>query len=162
MSYLTNYESCRALWGLQAVGAAVPVGAMDAEAAMKVELAEIEEGELREAVDRYGRAMDLVAGDISSSMGEEAVEPFLQSSLRQIRGHYPVVFEGVELDEGKLETDAILRNIAPLPAAERSQRVSEAMNDLIYAILLHVKMKLGMEVERRLSDRVARVLESVD
>jgi hypothetical protein len=135
---------------------------MDARAAMEVELDEMEEAALRETLERYAQALELVRGDLSSSLGEGAVEPFLQSSLRQIRGHYPAILDGVELEGGVLEADAVLRNLILLPSVERRDRVAEALNELVYAVLLHVKMKLGVEVERRISDRVARVLQTGD
>jgi hypothetical protein len=156
MSYLSNFETCRALYGLLAVGAFVISGSPEARA-VKGKAGQLDD-RLRKVLARYEDALETIRQELEGQAEPDAVDTFLQGSLRQIQGQYPAVLSGVRIRGGKLEEDSLLRNVAALPQEEREELTSEALSELLYATLLRVKVKFGVETEKRLSDQVTQVL----
>lgn len=148
MSYLSNFESLRILYGLVAAGVLVR-GAMEGQAAV-VEM----EYELEEIVDYYNRNYGAVYSFLQQKMGDKASE-FADGTVAQVSQLFPALFEGIELGTaGRVDFDQILANLGDKSHEQRKAVLVEGLNELTYGLLLEIGHKFGKEEQERVATSI--------
>jgi len=159
MSYLSNFETCKALWGFLCVGALAPV-VKEAAPPREAKKAPAETQELRRVVRRYVRAFDHLKEALGGE-GKGRFPAFLQGALLRVQEQHTDILGGFV--PARPPAEQIVESAQALeaaPAPGRPARLEEGLQDLLYAILLLVKVKRGPEEERRISEEITRILHS--
>ncbi len=139
MSYLTNFETLRILYGLVASGV-LERGAEE----IRSRLVE-REYELEEIVEYYNRNFAAVYTFLHEKLGDGAGE-FADDTVAQIAQLFPALFQGIELGSaGRVDFDQVLANLGDKSHAARKTVLAEGLNELTYALLLEVGRKFGKE-----------------
>jgi hypothetical protein len=164
MSYLSNFETCKALWGFLCVGALAPVAReKEKEAAPPPPpppKPRSETKEMGQVVQKYVRAFDHLK-DALGGDGESGFPAFLQGALQQVQEQHPEIlgsFAAAREPAEQIVESAQALEAGPTPG--RPARLEEGLQDLLYAILLLVKVKRGPEEEHRISEEITRILHS--
>lgn len=143
MSYLSNFETLRILYGLVAAGILVR-GAVESESRVQ-EL----EYELEEIVDFYNRNFGTVYTFLQGKLGEGAGE-FADKTVAQVSELFPVLFEGIELGSaGRVDFDQVLANLGDKSHEKKKAVLVEGLNELTYGLLHEIGREFGQEDQER-------------
>jgi hypothetical protein len=145
VSYLSNIETCRVLWALTVLGL-VRRGQPSEAAAREEGIARQErELDLESIVERFNQMLNRVYSFLQGRVGQEA-DDFMDEALARVAGQYELLFYGVDLKQyGRADYDQMLANVADLPADERRRLMLAALNELVAAIQLGVRERLGAQ-----------------
>lgn len=143
MSYLSNFETLRILYGLVAAGVLMR-GAVVSEARVQ-EL----EYELEEIVDYYNRNFGTVYTFLQQKLGEEA-GAFADKTVAEVSELFPQLFEGIELGSaGRVDFDQILANLGDKPHETKKVVLVDGLNELTYGLLHEIGRKFGQQDQER-------------
>ena len=145
VSYLSNIETCRVLWALTVLGL-VRRGQPSEAAAREEGIARQErELDLESIVERFNQMLNRVYSFLQGRVGPEA-DDFMDEALARVAGQYELLFYGVDLKQyGRADYDQMLANVADLPADERRRLMLAGLNELVAAIQLGVRERLGAQ-----------------
>ncbi len=145
VSYLSNIETCRVLWALMVLGL-VRRGQPSEAAAREEGIARQErELDLESIVERFNQMLNRIYSFLQGRVGHEA-DDFMDEALARIAGQYELLFYGVDLKQyGRADYDQLLANVADLPADERQRLMLAGLNELVAAIQLGVRERLGAQ-----------------
>jgi len=143
MSYLSNVDTCRVLWALMVLGA-VRRGQASEKAAREEGIASRErELDLESLVERFNQMLGRIYSFLHGRVGEN-VDVLMDEALSRIAGQYELLFYGVDLKQyGRADYDQMLANVADLPPDERRRLMLAGLNELVTAIQLGVRERLG-------------------
>jgi hypothetical protein len=140
MSYLSNFETLRILYGLVAAGV-LERGGVEESQSRQVEL----EYELEEIVDFYNRNVGAVYAYLKQKLGDKAGE-FADGTMARVSELFPVLFEGIELGTaGRVDFDQILANLGDKSHESKKAILVEGLNELIYGLLLEIGNRFGKQ-----------------
>ncbi len=149
MSYQTNFETLRILYGLVAAGV-LEQGGSAKTGARKVE----QEYELEEIVDFYNRNFGSVYSYLQEKLGDKAGE-FADTTVGQVSEFFPQLFEGIELGSaGRVDFDQILANLGDKSHEQKKTVLVEGLNELTYGLLLEIGHKFGQEEQESLTTNI--------
>jgi hypothetical protein len=145
VSYLSHLETCRVLWALTVLGV-VRRGQPGEAAAREEGIARHErELDLESIVERFNQMLSRIYAFLHGRVGEQ-VDAFMDEALARIAGQYELLFYGVDLKQyGRADYDQMLANVADLPADERRRLMLAGLNELVTAIQLGVRERLGAQ-----------------
>ena len=155
MSYLTNYETCRILWGLMIIGV---LEAVDSP----VEQLQDEAGgepqpDLQDLVENYNDVYSYIYDFAVQKLGEEA-DHLAMRAMDQVQHAVPDIARGLQLDTyGRLDFDALLKNLTPIPESGRVGVMTGALEEIIYALLYEVGSSCGADEQTRLSAEIQKL-----
>ena len=67
----------------------------------------------------------------------------------------PNMARGLTLDSyGRLDFDAILKNLAPIPEGGRKELVAGTLEEIVYSLLFEVGSHFGPEDQKRLTQEI--------
>jgi uncharacterized protein DUF4388 len=146
VSYLSHFETCRILWGLQVLGAVHRRGQKDpaAEEGMRAREREMDlEGIVEKFNQMFGRIFTFLQG----RLGRE-VDGFMDGVLDDVSRQYGSLFAGVDLKQyGRADFEQMLANVADLPPEQRKSLMVAGLNELVFVIQLAVRTRRGKEEE---------------
>lgn len=146
VSYLSHFETCRILWGLQVLGAVHRRGQKDpaAEEGMRAREREMDlEGIVEKFNQMFGRIFTFLQG----RLGRE-VDGFMDGVLDDVSRQYGSLFAGVDLKQyGRADFEQMLANVADLPPEQRKSLIVAGLNELVFVIQLAVRTRRGKEEE---------------
>jgi hypothetical protein len=144
-SYLSNLETCRLLWALTVLGV-VRKGQPGEKAAREEGIAREErELDLEGIVERFNQMLGRIHSFVHGRVGE-GVDALMDEALSRVAGQYELLFYGVDLKPyGRADYDQMLANVADLPADERRRLMLAGLNELVAAIQLGVRERLGVQ-----------------
>jgi hypothetical protein len=149
MSYLSNFETLRILYGLIAAGVLERGGVEEADS-HKVEM----EYELEEIVDYYNRNFGAVYAYLKEKMGDRASE-FADNTVARVSELFPVLFESIELGSaGRVDFDQILANLGDKTHESKKAVLVEGLNELTYGLLLEIGHHFGKREQERVSSSI--------
>jgi hypothetical protein len=149
MSYLSNFETLRILYGLVAAGA-LERGGVEESQFRQVEL----EYELEEIVDFYNRNVGAVYAYLRQKLGDKAGE-FADGTMTRVAELFPVLFEGIELrSAGRVDFDQILANLGDKSHESKKAILVEGLNELIYGLLLEIGNRFGKQEQETVSTSI--------
>jgi hypothetical protein len=145
VSYLTQFETCRILWALQILGV-VRRGAQDDTAEEGARERE-RELDLEAIVEKFNQMFGRIYTFLQGRLGR-GVDAFMEAVLDDVSRQYGSLFGGVDLKQyGRADFDQMLANVADLPAAQRKSLIVAGLNELVFAIQLGVRTRLGKQEE---------------
>jgi len=146
VSYLTHFETCRILWGLQVLGVVVRRGQKDS-AAEEGARAHERELDLEGIVEKFNQMFGRIYVFLQGRLGRE-VDAFMDTVLDDVSRQYGSLFAGVDLKQyGRADFEQMLANIADLPPEQRKSLMVAGLNELVFVIQLSVRTRFGKEEE---------------
>jgi len=152
LSYLSNFETLRILFGL------VSVGVLERGGGPERDLSRIEreqEYELEEIVDHYQRSFTAVYGFLEERLGEHA-DVVADRVVEEVSKQFPALFEGINLSGGvgRVDFDQLLANLGKGSQEEKRSALVNGLNELTYALLLTIGQKFGREDQDRVASQI--------
>jgi hypothetical protein len=146
LSFLTNFETMRILYGLVAVGVLERGG----EGGGKTRLVE-QEYELEEIVDHYNRNFGTVTAFLQQKLGDGAGE-FADGVVAEVSKQFSPLFEGIDLSSAaRVDFDQLLANLGEKPHDTKKALLVEGLNELTYGLLLEIGRQFGKEDQESIS-----------
>jgi hypothetical protein len=146
VSYLSHFETCRILWGLQVLGI---VGRRDRpdQAAEEGVRERERELDLEGIVEKFNQMFNRIYTFLQGRLGRE-VDGFMDAVLDDVSRQYGTLFAGVDLKQyGRADFEQMLANVADLPPEQRKSLMVAGLNELVFVIQLSVRTRFGKEEE---------------
>jgi hypothetical protein len=143
-SYLSNFVTCRTLWGLLSVNLV-----RDAESDVVVERrAAVEtEYELEALVERYNTAYQKIFGLVFQKVGDHVYD-FMDRVILQLSPETLPYLSGMSLvNEARLDFDQLLNNIISSGSTEHGPVFHSVLNELLYGWIIETKREFGEPME---------------
>jgi hypothetical protein len=157
MSYQSNFDTCLTLWALVCCGILTVVSSRDAESLFREQVAEFELTEIRDRVEAVNAALRATCDRLATEVGADRLRALLEGAFADvIDQHYDVLRE-VDLTTREVEPDLVVENVQAVDAGERKQLVEAALDDVVVALLLRVRLSVSPELERELAAEVSRL-----
>ena len=153
-SYLTNFVTCRTLWGLLTVNLA-----QDAQAAELDEkrVAEASEYELEDIVERYNTAFQQIFGMVLKKIGDHIYD-FMDRVVLQLSPETLPYLSGMNfVNEGRVDVDQLLTNLVASGSADRTAIVQKILDELLYGWIYEIRSEFGPQFDTD----VVRIAESL-
>lgn len=153
-SYLTNYATCRTLWGLLTVNLAQD--AMSAQLDEK-RVAEMSEYELEDVVERYNTAFQQIFAIVFQKIGDHIYD-FMDRVVLQLSPETLPYLSGMNfVNEGRVDVDQVLTNLIASGSADQNAVVQKILDELLYGWIYEIRTEFGHELE----SEVVRIAESL-
>ena len=147
VSYLTNFETCRALWAFLVLGLIRPGQAGDAAVAGEGVKQREDEMDLEHIVEQYNQMFSRIYTFLKGRLGE-GVDGFMGRALDEVSRQYGRLFDGVDLRTyGRADFETMLANVADLPADQRRSLMVSGLSELVFVMQLAVRTERGKEEE---------------
>ena len=147
VSYLSNFETCRALWSLLVLGVIRRGQAGDKEAVGEGVRERERELDLEEIVEKFNQMFSRIYTFLRGRLGD-SVDGFMDGCLEEVSRQYGALFDGVDLKHyGRADFEQMLTNVADLPPDQRKSLMVAALNELVFIIQLSVRTKHGPQEE---------------
>ncbi len=139
-SYLSNFVSCKTLWGLLTVNLI-----QDAEGAAVVETraAEESEYELAALVEKYNAAYQAIFNLVFQKIGDHIYD-FIDRVVLHLSPETMPYLSGMNMvNEGRIDFDQLLNNLIASGSQNQSLVVHTVLHELLYGWILEVKSEFG-------------------
>jgi hypothetical protein len=139
-SYLSNFVSCRTIWGLLTVNLL-----QDGVGAGVVESRAAEEGEyeLAAMVERYNGAFQGIFALVFKKIGDHIYD-FIDRVVLHVSPETLPYLSGMNLvNEGRIDFDQLLNNLIASGSENPNVIVHSVLNELLYGWILEVKAEFG-------------------
>jgi hypothetical protein len=147
VSYLSNFETCRALWALLVLGVIRRGQAGDREAVGEGVREKERELDLEEIVEKFNQMFSRIYTFLRGRLGD-SIDSFMDGCLEEVSRQYGALFDGVDLKHyGRADFEQMLTNVADLPPDQRKSLMVAALNELVFIIQLSVRTKYGPQEE---------------
>jgi hypothetical protein len=158
MSYLNNFETCRLLWAFMMVGALeVMESAPERTLSMDLAASADAESDLHDLVEKYNDVYSFIYDYTFDRIGEQTQE-MTRKAMHQVQDTMPNVTKDLKLDlYGRLDFDAILKNLAPIPENGRMELLTGALEEIVFALLYEIGSHFGPAEQQRLTNEVQRM-----
>jgi hypothetical protein len=145
VSYLSQFETCRLLWAMMVLGV-LRRGQPGEAAAREEDVAQREEElDLESIVERFNQMLNRIHSFLQGRVGQD-VDAFMDEAQARVAGQFEALFYGVDIKQyGRADYDQLLANVADLPPDERRRLMLEGLNELVTAIQLGVRERLGTQ-----------------
>jgi len=154
-SYLTNFATCRTIWGLLAVNLVQDANGSD-EAGVR-RAAEETEYELGGIVERYNTVYQKIFAIVFQKIGDHVYD-FLDRVVLHLSPETLPYLSGMTLvNEARIDVDQLLNNVIASGTADHAALVQNVLNELLYGWIYEVKSEFGTGAETE----VVRAAESL-
>ena len=143
-SYLSNFETCRALWGLLSVNLL-----RDAEGDVMEEkrAAEFSEYELEGIVEKYNSLFQSIFALVFQKIGDHVYD-FMDRVIRHLSPETMPYLSGMSMvNEARIDFDQLLNNLIASGSADHATIVQRVLNELLYGWIFEIKAEFGPAVE---------------
>lgn len=153
-SYLSNYATCRTVWGLLAVNLIEDAQAAD----LRVKrAAEESEYELEDVMEKYNTVFQQIFAIVFQKIGDHVYD-FMDRVVLHLSPDTLPYLSGMNLvNEGRIDFDQLLNNLIASGSADRNMVFHNVMNELLYGWIYEVRKEFGQELETR----VVRIAETL-
>lgn len=143
-SYLSNFLTCRTLWGLLAVNFVQDSGG---EAAGARRAAEENEYELEGVVEKYNSLFEAVFAQVFQKIGDHVYD-FMDRVVLHLSPETLPYLSGMSLvNEARIDVDQLLNNIVASGSKDHRAVVLDVLNELLYGWIIEIKTEFGAEME---------------
>ncbi len=150
MSYLSDFETYRLLWGFLAAGCIERIAQLDTR---KVE----SEAQVERMVDVYNQMFAYLHDTLFQGVGEAAEDLMIQA-IKDVTPQYPDLYRDVYVDaSGRVDTNQFYQNLLISATARRFTMAQAALNELLYNLVFVVKRELGTDAERQVAKRLQEI-----
>jgi len=139
-SYLSNFISCKTIWGLLTVNLI-----QDAQGASVTETRKAEESEyeLAALVERYNTAYESIFQIVFQKIGDHIYD-FIDRVVLHLSPDTMPYLSGMNLvNEGRIDFDQLLNNLISSGSENQGQVVHTVLHELLYGWILEVKSEFG-------------------
>ena len=139
-SYLSNFHTCRTIWGLLSVNLL-----QDAEETVVSEKrAAVEsEYELEGLVERYNGAYQAIFGIVFQKIGDHVYDFMDRVVLHLSPETVPYLSGMTFVNEGRIDFDQLYNNLIKSGSENHPQIVHNVLNELLYGWILEIKSEFG-------------------
>lgn len=144
-SYLSNFLTCRTLWGMLAVNLLqdnAEAGAIDEKRA-----AQQNEYELEAEIERYNTVFEKVFSIVFQKVGDHVYD-FMDRVVLHLSPETLPYLSGMTLvNEGRVDVDQLLNNVVASGSHDQSLVVRNVLKELLFGWVYEVKTEFGSEME---------------
>lgn len=147
-SYLSNFATCRTVWGLLAVNLL-----QDAESATVTEkrAAQESEYEMEALVERYNRAYETIFGMVFQKIGDHVYD-FMDRVVLHLSPETLPYLSGMNLvNEARIDFDQLLNNLIASGSEDHARVVHRVLNELLYGWIIEIKSEFGETMEKEVT-----------
>ncbi len=153
-SYLSNFLTCRTLWGLLAVDL---VQDSEKEELTEKMAAEESEYELEDVVERYNTVYQKIFALVFQKVGDHVYD-FMDRVVLHVSPETMPYLSGMNLvNEGRIDFDQLLNNLIASGSADQRAVVHNVLNELIYGWIYEIKSEFGTPMEAE----VVKIAQSI-
>ncbi len=155
LSYLSNFETLKIIWGLYVLHL------IREETEEKREKIDERNRELiiSGMVESYNNAYSTIYNGIYQIIGDEA-EEILSEVFSKLSPEYKKAISGNLFGPyGRLDYDALMDYVYREKIKDQMQFLQDFLNEVLYAWVLHVRLKFGNKVENVLEKAISEVRE---
>lgn len=153
-SYLSNFLTCRTLWGLLAVDL---VQDSQKEELTEKQAAEESEYELEDVVERYNTVYQKIFALVFQKVGDHVYD-FMDRVVLHVSPETMPYLSGMNLvNEGRIDFDQLLNNLIASGSADQRAVVHNVLNELIYGWIYEIKSEFGTPMEAE----VVKIAQSI-
>src|SRR3954454_11471070 len=143
-SYLTNFVTCRTLWGLLAVNLVQDAAG---EELFEKRAAAESEYELEGLVERYNGLFQTIFGKVFQRIGDHIYD-FMDRVLTHMSPDTMPYLSGMNLvNEARIDFDQLYNNLIASGSQDHSAVVQNVLNELLYGWILEIKAEFGPAAE---------------
>ena len=143
-SYLSNFATCRTLWGLLAVNL---IQDSVGEDLYERRAAEESEYELEGIVERYNTVFQQIFNLVFQKIGDHVYD-FMDRVVLHLSPETMPYLSGMNLvNEARIDFDQLLNNLIASGSADQASVVHNVLNELLYGWIYEIKMEFGAAVE---------------
>ena len=153
-SYLSNFVTCRTLWGLLAVDL---VQDSHQEELSEKRAAEESEYELEDIVERYNTVFQQIFALVFQKIGDHVYDFADRVVLHLSPDTMPYLSGTTLVNEARVDFDQLLNNLIASGSHDQRAVVQNVLNELLYGWIYEIKREFGAEAE----SQVVRIAESV-
>ena len=144
-SYLSNFVTCRTVWGLLAVN--LIEDAASAELDVK-RAAEETEYELEALVERYNTAFQRIFAAVFQRIGDHVYD-FMDRVVLHVAPETMPYLSGMNLvNEARIDFDQLYNNLVASGSHDHPAVVHAVLNELLYGWIFEIKSEFGQSLER--------------
>jgi hypothetical protein len=150
-SYLSNFVTCRTVWGLLAVNLV-----QDAESEVVDEKRAAQESEyaMEALVERYNRAFETIFGMVFQKIGDHIYD-FMDRVVLHLSPDTLPYLSGMNLvNEARIDFDQLLNNLISSGSQNHAEVVHSVLDELLYGWVLEIKAEFGEPMEREIAPLV--------
>lgn len=153
-SYLSNFVTCRTLWGLLTVNL---VQDSEQEELSEKRAAEESEYELEGIVERYNTVFQQIFALVFQKIGDHVYD-FVDRVVLHLSPDTMPYLSGMNLvNEARIDFDQLLINIIASGSHDQRAVVNSVLNELLYGWIYEVKSEFGQPMETQ----VVKIAESI-
>jgi hypothetical protein len=144
-SYLSNYVTCRTVWGLLSVNLV-----HDAESDVMVEkrAAIQSEYELEALVERYNTAFQKIFAIVMQKIGDHVYDFMDRVVLQLSPGTLPYLSGMNMVNEGRIDIDQLINNLHSSGSTDHESVARNVLNELLYGWIIEIKREFGEAMEK--------------
>ncbi len=153
-SYLSDFTTCRSLWGLLAVDLITDAST---DVVNLQRAASENEMELEELVERFNGAYVETFQLVFQQIGDHIYD-FLDRVVSNLSPRIAPLFRGITLvNDGRVDFDQVLNNLISSAAEDKRGVLNEGLNELLYGWILEMKAEFGDRLDSEMALVVARL-----
>jgi hypothetical protein len=143
-SYLSNFLTCRTVWGLMAVNLVQDSEGQDLS---EKRAAEESEYEMEAVVEKYNTVFQQVFALVFQKIGDHVYD-FMDRVVLHLAPETMPYLSGMNLvNEGRVDFDQLLNNLIASGSHDQRGLVHEVLNELLYGWIYEIKREFGEEAE---------------
>ncbi len=153
-SYLTNFATCRTLWGLLTVNLVQDAMVADLD---EKRTAEASEYELEDIVERYNTAFQQIFSIVFEKIGDHIYD-FMDRVVLQLSPETLPYLSGMNfVNEGRVDIDQLFNNLVASGSADRATVIQNILNELLYGWIYEIRSEFGPQYDAE----VVRIADSL-
>ncbi len=153
-SYLTNFSTCRTLWGLLTVNLVQDAAAADLDVRRTAEASEYE---LEDIVERYNTAFQQIFSIVLEKIGDHIYD-FMDRVVLQLSPDTLPYLSGMNfVNEGRVDIDQLLNNLVASGSADQATVIQNILNELLYGWIYEIRSEFGTQFD----NEVVRIADSL-
>ena len=153
-SYLSNFITCRTLWGLLVVNLAQEGEGTEID---EQRAAEESEYELEEIVERYNTAFQAIFAMVFQRIGDHVYD-FMDRVVLHLSPETLPYLSGMNMvNEARIDFDQLLTNLIASGSHDHTVIVHNVLNELLYGWIFEIRKEFGDALEKE----AVRVVEGL-
>jgi hypothetical protein len=153
-SYLSNFQTCRTLWGLLSVDL---VQDSQSEELTEKRAAEESEYELEDIVERYNTVFQQIFALVFQKVGDHVYD-FMDRVVLHLSPDTMPYLSGMNMvNEARVDFDQLLNNLIASGSEDQRTVVHNVLNELLYGWIYEIKSEFGQPMETQ----VVRLAETI-
>lgn len=143
-SYLTNFVTCRTLWGLLAVNL---IQDAQSDVLYVRQAAEASEYAMEDMVERYNGVFQKIFAIVFQKIGDHVYD-FMDRVVIHVRPETLPYMSGMNLvNEGRLDFDQLLNNLIASGSSDQTEVVMNVLDGLLSGWIFEVRSEFGQPLE---------------